>query len=287
MGTTRRAPARATPSPCPRSGPGPGRSVDTSAGDHARGGLHRGRPGDGPLRHSRRRDRRQPRPAHRSTATTASRSRRGWRRALYGGAGDDVLRGAGGLLGGAGNDTLIAATRSAARTRDLLSGGSGNDVLRGSNRPDMLNGGTGRATRSMRGGPPRHRDVRRTGGGARRGPRRRARRRPRRARRPAQRRGRRSARDGDDVLRGTAAADSLNGGKGRDRLFGRSGRDVLVGGSGADLLVGGDGGDRLEAGTSGDRAFGGTGDDELDGDVCCSAPVGVSSSAAPATKSRR
>lgn len=49
--------------------------------------------------------------------------------------------------------------------------------------------------------------------------------------------------DGDDLLRGSAAADSLSGGPGDDRLFGLGGSDVLYGQRGVDLLEGGVDGD--------------------------------------------
>ncbi len=49
--------------------------------------------------------------------------------------------------------------------------------------------------------------------------------------------------DGDDLINGTAAADTLNGGGGRDTLNGLEGNDSLIGGAGADSLVGGTGND--------------------------------------------
>lgn len=42
---------------------------------------------------------------------------------------------------------------------------------------------------------------------------------------------------GDDVLTGSAAADTLWGGSGRDRVSGRVGDDTLDGGTGADVAV--------------------------------------------------
>lgn len=49
--------------------------------------------------------------------------------------------------------------------------------------------------------------------------------------------------DGDDLLRGSAFADSLSGGPGDDRLFGLGGSDVLYGQRGTDVLDGGVDGD--------------------------------------------
>lgn len=49
--------------------------------------------------------------------------------------------------------------------------------------------------------------------------------------------------DGDDILRGSDAADALSGGPGDDRLFGLGGSDVLYGQRGQDVLEGGADGD--------------------------------------------
>lgn len=66
---------------------------------------------------------------------------------------------------------------------------------------------------------------------------------------------------GDDVLRGGAGDDTLRGGNGRDTLDGDGGagsslrpygRDVLDGGNGADLLIAGRGGDQLDGGAGND-----------------------------------
>lgn len=60
----------------------------------------------------------------------------------------------------------------------------------------------------------------------------------------------------DELLTGTAGADTLNGGVGDDTLVGLSGNDRLNGGTGADDLKGGLGADKL---------FGGDGSDTIDG----------------------
>jgi hypothetical protein len=57
----------------------------------------------------------------------------------------------------------------------------------------------------------------------------------------------RSAGGGDDVVRGTSAADSLNGGGGSDIVNGLAGNDRIVGARGQDLLIGGRGNDRILA----------------------------------------
>lgn len=79
---------------------------------------------------------------------------------------------------------------------------------------------------------------------------------------------------GDDVLIGTAVADTLNGLEGNDiiraqagndTVNGGDGNDVIDGGIGADRLFGGAGNDRMLGGNGADRMFGGEGDDLFDG----------------------
>ncbi len=195
-----------------------------------------------------------------------------------GGAGNDVLTGAGRLAGEAGEDTITTNGLLVKRGNDLL-GGSGRDTLRGGSAPDRLDGGTG--------------DDRIDGGGGRDSA-------VYRERTAAvvvdlslRRGGARGERDdllgvesiaggaGADVLRGDAGANTLNGGAGRDRLYGRGGADTILGRADADVLDGGPGGDRLLATTAGDRARGGAGDDELDGTVGRAAASGVSLDGGP------
>jgi Ca2+-binding RTX toxin-like protein len=71
------------------------------------------------------------------------------------------------------------------------------------------------------------------------------------------------ARDGDDLIAGTAYADSLFGENDNDVLFGEGGDDVLDGGNGADLLIGGGGADWLFGRAGEDALYGDSGDDEL------------------------
>jgi Ca2+-binding RTX toxin-like protein len=60
--------------------------------------------------------------------------------------------------------------------------------------------------------------------------------------------------NGDDVVAGTSAVDSLSGGGGGgdDLLFGNASNDTLVGNNGLDLLVGGAGNDTLSGGQQND-----------------------------------
>ncbi len=80
--------------------------------------------------------------------------------------------------------------------------------------------------------------------------------------------------DGDDVLVGSAVADTLSGGDGDDEIFGLAGDDVLNGDDGDDTLHGGDGNDVIAGGAGDDSLSGeagddvfvaGEGDDEIDG----------------------
>ncbi|MFO1039473.1 MAG: calcium-binding protein [Geminicoccaceae bacterium] len=62
------------------------------------------------------------------------------------------------------------------------------------------------------------------------------------------------ATDGNDVLSGTAAANTLAGKAGNDLLLGFAGNDTLRGEAGGDTLQGGLGDDRLDGGTGNDTA---------------------------------
>jgi Ca2+-binding RTX toxin-like protein len=70
---------------------------------------------------------------------------------------------------------------------------------------------------------------------------------------------------GNDVINAGAGADNLNGGDGNDNLDGGTGNDVLNGDAGADVLSGGDGIDALNGGDDNDTLSGGEGADNLDG----------------------
>lgn len=80
----------------------------------------------------------------------------------------------------------------------------------------------------------------------------------------------------DDVLDGTANADTLTGQVNRDIISGLGGNDVIDGGAGNDQLFGGTGNDRLigglgidelNGGDDADTLLGGTGNDVLRGDA--------------------
>ena len=60
---------------------------------------------------------------------------------------------------------------------------------------------------------------------------------------------------GNDVLRGSRAADTLDGGDGDDRLWGGCGDDLLLGGAGSDRLHGQQGRDTLDGGAGRDWLF--------------------------------
>lgn len=70
---------------------------------------------------------------------------------------------------------------------------------------------------------------------------------------------------GDDVILGGNGNDRLTGGPGDDQLRGEAGRDSLDGGEGGDALLGGSGNDELKGGPGADALMGGDGDDDLSG----------------------
>ncbi len=67
-----------------------------------------------------------------------------------------------------------------------------------------------------------------------------------------------------DVLTGGPSTDFLFGGDGKDQIEGRGGDDVLAGGDAADTILGGDGVDQLSGGRQADDFSGGEGDDLVD-----------------------
>ncbi|MEZ5639833.1 MAG: carbohydrate-binding domain-containing protein [Burkholderiaceae bacterium] len=74
-------------------------------------------------------------------------------------------------------------------------------------------------------------------------------------------------RAGNDSLTGGAGADKLLGMAGDDVLHGLDGNDHLHGGLGNDALYGGNGNDHLHGGAGNDRMYGGNGNDTLVGDA--------------------
>ncbi|ARQ01301.1 5'-nucleotidase C-terminal domain-containing protein [Pseudorhodoplanes sinuspersici] len=69
--------------------------------------------------------------------------------------------------------------------------------------------------------------------------------------------------NGDNVLDGTANADTIDGKGGEDRIDGLAGDDRLFGGAGDDLIEGGEGNDYIDGGDDDDVIFGDAGDDIL------------------------
>lgn len=133
------------------------------------------------------------------------------------------------LLGGDGNDTLIAGsgndTADGGAGKDDLRGGAGNDLLRGGEGNDTLSGGIGDDT---------------LGGGAGND--------------------RLNGDNGHDALSGGDGNDSIYGGSGNDTLLGDAGNDLLRGDAGKDIALGGDGDDNADGGaTNGDTLSGGAG----------------------------
>lgn len=167
---------------------------------------------------------------------------------LFGGAGDDTIRGqddADSLYGGIGNDVLDGGIDD-----DLLAGGEGDDLLLGGHGLDTLDGGEGHDT--LQGGQG---DDLLFGGST-----------------------------GDDLLEGgegndtlnaLSGADTLDGGAGNDVLnasastgavtvLGGSGDDTVLGSAGADSLLGGEDRDLFQNLGTGDAVDGGDGGDDND-----------------------
>ncbi|GGW41282.1 hypothetical protein GCM10011452_32050 [Gemmobacter lanyuensis] len=143
--------------------------------------------------------------------------------ALYGDDGNDTLLGETGadrLYGGAGADRLVGGSEN-----DLLNGGAGNDTM---------NGGLGADRAEFETGPSQAMTVRLNAG-------------------TAVGQGTDTligiehvtTGQGDDLIVGNAANNSLIAGAGADRLFGGDGSDRLMGGRGADTLTGGANADRF------------------------------------------
>lgn len=70
---------------------------------------------------------------------------------------------------------------------------------------------------------------------------------------------------GNDLIVGSAAAETLSGGLGDDLLWGGAGNDALVGGDGENELHAGTGNDTLLGGIDEDELYSGAGTDRLDG----------------------
>ena len=176
---------------------------------------------------------------------------------IYGFAGNDTLAGHGLLVGGTGDDTLLAFAFRSVGFEEVMHGGAGNDylygdrgddTLRGGHDDDEIDGGSGNdfitgdgGNDNISGGTG---DDRISGG------------------------------TGDDVIFGVSGDDAVNAGDGNDNVkagagndfvLGAGGDDNLNGGSGNDFLNGGAGVDTINGIDGDDRIFGGEGDDILVG----------------------
>ena len=65
----------------------------------------------------------------------------------------------------------------------------------------------------------------------------------------------------NDLILGSAGADTINGGAGTDCILGGGGNDNLNGQGGADVILGGDGDDDINGGGGADTCYGGPGTD--------------------------
>lgn len=147
------------------------------------------------------------------------------------------------LLGGPGNDTIVAGAGNATIVGDggqvsgtdgddQLTGGSANDTIFGLGGNDTITGGGGND--SLNGGDGNNFVY---------------------------------GEAGDDTLIGGSGDDHLFGGDGNDSLSGNGGNDTLEGDAGDDTLLGGDGNDVFHGGDGNDSLVGGAGDDSLAGDA--------------------
>ena len=154
---------------------------------------------------------------------------------IYGGAGNDELRGEDGnnyLSGDEGNDVLIGAAGNdeglGGAGDDRLFGDAGQDHLSGGPGRDQIDGGAGGDTLSGNEG------IDRILGG-----------------------------DGSDLIMAGPGNDIVLAGVGNDTVYGDEGNDRLFGENSRDVIFGGAGDDLLEGGLASDDLFGGAGDDRL------------------------
>ena len=185
---------------------------------------------------------------------------------LYGYDGDDTIysgHGSDTLYGGSGNDTLYGGLGDGEDTldggdgEDTLDGGDGNDTLEGGAGADVLDGGAGKDTLSYNGsneGVTVNLGSGEISGGHATGD---------TVSNFENFRGSRY----DDILGGTAEANTILGGWGNDTLYGYDGEDTIYSGHGSDTIYGGSGNDTLYGGVGDgeDTLDGGDGEDTLDG----------------------
>jgi RTX calcium-binding nonapeptide repeat (4 copies) len=155
----------------------------------------------------------------------AARLRRHTALEAHGGGGEDVMRGIPCLLGGRGNDRLVA-TGPAARVCFDLTGGIGADRITGSSGDDLLTGAGGRDVLVGAGGE----DGLSAGAAA-------------------------------DVVRGGPGGDFIIGGAGQDLVFGDGGGDSIGADPGRDVIRGGRGADSYAEVGPRDRGRSTSGDD--------------------------
>ena len=155
---------------------------------------------------------------------------------LYGGNGDDTLRGLAGndgVYGGNGADFLFGGAGV-----DVMFGGADNDTMQGGDGSDVVKGGDG--LDSISGGLGNDSLLGNDGADLLYGD------------------------DGNDSLTGGLDNDTLNAGTGADTLDGQAGNDGLSGGEGNDVLYGDDGADFLRGGLGRDTLTGDAGRDVFD-----------------------
>ena len=178
---------------------------------------------------------------------------------VFAGSGDDVIMGSGGdnILNGGGGDDIIRGNNNNIADADQIFGGAGNDNIgfsAGSLTPgNLFDGGAGNDTfffgdfggsydvnlasgvfDAVSGGGFMNTliDLENIIAGG-----------------------------GNDILTGTAGANTFNGGGGNDQMNGGGGNDRLFGEDGNDTLDGGDGNDLLSGGAGDDIFIGGAGND--------------------------
>lgn len=174
---------------------------------------------------------------------------------IYGGGGNDVLRGHGerdALFGEAGNDTLEGGEDNdrlfGGHNNDRLYGGDGHDKLQGQHGRDTLEGGDGHDVlfQSERGDFFTFQD-------------------PDNFNQTASHGGTLDGGKGNDLLVGDQGGDNLEGGVGHDTIYGYGGADEADGGAGNDMIYTGDGADEVFGRSGNDTIEGGDGDDTIDG----------------------
>lgn len=71
--------------------------------------------------------------------------------------------------------------------------------------------------------------------------------------------------DGEDLIYGEGGNDTIDGGSNNDTIYGGNGNDSILGGDGLDLIYGEDGNDTIDGGSNSDTIYGDDGDDKIYG----------------------